>query len=212
MNFIVLSSSRGTTFQATIEAMQSGELTAKCLGLITDRPDRGCIEKAKVAGIPFFVVEKIANEDRESYDKRVHQMIQGIVQKSPITNPHSPIPILAAMGWMYIFTPWFIGQWKNRIINVHPALLPKHGGKGMYGHHVHDAVLSAHETESGVTIHLMDEGVDTGQILEQKKCSVLPSDTSASLQARVQELEKEWYPKVLQKIEEGEIVIAESSR
>lgn len=75
----------------------------------------------------------------------------------------------------------------------------------MYGHHVHDAVLRAKETESGVTIHLMDEGVDTGQILVQKKCTVLSSDTSESLQKRVQELEKEWYPKVLQMIEEGSL-------
>ncbi|MEI8230026.1 MAG: phosphoribosylglycinamide formyltransferase [Candidatus Peregrinibacteria bacterium] len=205
MHFIVLSSSRGTTFQSTIEAMQRGDLTATCLGLITDRSDRGCIEKAKAAGIPVFVVEKIADEDRESYDKRVHLQIQKIVEKSQIANLQSPI--LAAMGWMFIFTPWFIGQWKNRIINVHPALLPKHGGKGMFGHHVHDAVLAAHETESGVTIHLMDEGVDTGKILVQKKCSVLPSDTSVSLQARVQELEKEWYPRVLEMIENGQIVL-----
>ena len=77
----------------------------------------------------------------------------------------------------------------------------------MFGHHVHDAVLAAHETESGVTIHLMDEGVDTGKILVQKKCSVLPSDTSVSLQARVQELEKEWYPRVLEMIENGQIVL-----
>ena len=75
----------------------------------------------------------------------------------------------------------------------------------MYGHHVHDAVLKAGEKESGMTIHLMDEGVDTGKILLQKSCPVLPDDTTETLQAKVQELEKEWYPKALQMIEDGDV-------
>jgi len=207
MNFVVLSSSRGTTFQAVIDAQKRGELTAQCLGLVTDSFDRPCIDKAKAAGIPFFIVEKLAGDDRETYDRRLHQVLQQIVRQSPITNPQSPIPILAALGWMSIFSSWFIQTWKNRIINVHPALLPKHGGKGMYGHHVHEAVLAAGDRESGVTIHLMDEGVDTGKILLQKTCPVLPDDTPESLQERVQELEKEWYPRVLQMVETGEILL-----
>ena len=205
MSFIVLSSSRGTTFQATLDRIADGSLTSKCLGLITDAPDRGCIEKAKIAGIPVSIVEKRPNESREQYDRRVDAAIHDLVKQSP--DPRSPIPdpLVACMGWMWILTPWFIKQWPNRILNVHPALLPKFGGKGMYGHHVHDAVLKAKESESGITIHLMDEGVDTGKILLQKSCPVLPDDTAASLQARVQELEKQWYPKVLQMIEQKEI-------
>jgi len=197
MNFIVLSSSRGTTFQATIEAMQKGELTAKCLGLLTDSSERGCIEKAKKAGIAVSIVERRKEELREDFDRRVDQAIR--------TMGADDRTLLATMGWMFIFSQWFIGTWKNRIINVHPALLPKHGGKGMYGHHVHDAVLAAGEKESGVTIHLMDEGVDTGPILVQKKCSVSASDTAETLQERVQGLEKMWYPRVLQMIETGTV-------
>ncbi len=109
------------------------------------------------------------------------------------------------MGWMWIFSPWFINQWKGRILNVHPALLPKHGGAGMYGHHVHEAVLDAKETESGATIHVMDEGVDTGKILLQKTCAVTQDDTAESLAKKVQDIEKEIYPKALQMIEEGKI-------
>ena len=77
----------------------------------------------------------------------------------------------------------------------------------MYGHHVHEAILKSKERESGMTIHLMDEGVDTGKILLQKTCPVLPSDTPESLQKRIQELEKAWYPKALQMIEEGKILL-----
>jgi len=197
MNFVVLSSSRGTTFQAVIEAIQRGELTAKCLGLVTDSPDKACIDKAQAAGLPYRIVERVKGASREEFDYRVHEAILALGADLRT--------VIAALGWMFIFTPWFIQTWKNRIINVHPALLPKHGGKGMYGHHVHESVLAESEGESGVTIHLMDEGVDTGRILLQKTCPVLPGDTHASLQERVQALEKKWYPKVLQMIELGEI-------
>lgn len=207
MNFIVLSSSRGSTFQAVIDAMNRGELQAKCLGLVTDKPDRECISKAKAANIPFRVVQKIQAEDREEFDKRVHDAIKSLCQDSRLPDPSAQSLIIAEMGWMWIHKPWFVTQWKNRILNVHPALLPKHGGKGMYGKHVHQAVLDAHEAESGISIHIMDEDVDTGPILVQKSCSVLPDDTADSLQQRVQTLEKEWYPKVLQMIEEGTVQV-----
>ncbi len=197
MKFVVLSSSRGTTFQAAIDRMEDGSLKAECLGLITDREDRGCIEKAEAAGLPYRIVRREKNDDRETEDRKLHEQILALGKPD----------YLACMGWMWIFSPWFIRTWKNRIINVHPALLPKHGGEGMYGHHVHEAVLAAHEKESGMTIHLMDEGVDTGKILLQKTCPVLPDDTAESLQKRIQDLEKEWYPKALQMIEEGKILL-----
>ncbi|MDO8468581.1 MAG: phosphoribosylglycinamide formyltransferase [Candidatus Peribacter sp.] len=197
VNFVVLSSSRGTTFQAVIDAQKRGELTAQCLGLVTDSPDKACIDKAKAAGLPYTIVERVKGQTREEFDFLVHEAILSLGADKQT--------VIAALGWMFIFTPWFIATWKNRIINVHPSLLPKHGGKGMYGHHVHDAVLTAGDSESGVSIHLMDEGVDTGRVLLQKECPVLPGDTPESLQKRVQELEKEWYPRVLQMIEVGEL-------
>jgi phosphoribosylglycinamide formyltransferase 1 len=196
MNFIVLSTSRGTTFQSVIDAIESGELTAECLGLVTDREDRGCIEKARAANMMNLTVDTDV-DPREEFDKALHETIMDMGADDKT--------IICDIGWMWIHTPWFINKWKNRIINVHPALLPKHGGKGMYGHHVHDAVLEAGEEESGVTFHIMDEGVDTGPVLLQKKCAVLPGDTSESLQDRVQQLEKEYYPKLLQMIQEKKI-------
>ncbi len=202
MNFIVLSSSRGTTFQAVLDAQKRGELKAKCLGLVTDREDRQCIDKAKEADLPFIIVTRVNGESREEFDRRVQEAI--------VSLGGGKDTVIAALGWMFIFSPWFIQAWKDRIINVHPALLPKHSGKGMYGHHVHDAVLAAGEKESGVSIHLMDEEVDTGRILLQKTCPVLPDDTPDSLQQRVQGLEKEWYPRVLQMVESGEILLSSS--
>lgn len=204
MDFVVLSSSRGTTFQAVVDRIKDGSLIAKCRGLVTDCEDRGCVGKARAAGIPVKVVEKKEGESREEYDRRLHQEI---IEFMPLPLIHFPLRqergVIAAIGWVHIFSPWFIGQWRGRIINVHPALLPGHGGKNMYGDRVHRAVLGSGDKESGITIHLADEGVDTGKILLQKKCPVLEGDTVESLKERVQELEKEWYPRMLQMIASG---------
>lgn len=209
VHFVVLSSSRGSVFQATIDAMKSGTLTAVCAGLVTDRDDRLCIEKAKAAGLPYRVVEQKKNETREAYDTRVHGAVINLFEESSTRYPLSATrQIVACMGWMWILNSWFISEWKGRILNVHPALLPKHGGKGMYGHLVHEAVLAAREKESGMTIHLMDEGVDTGTVVLQKKCPVLPDDTVETLSARTGGLEREWYPKVLEMVERGELELS----
>lgn len=200
MDFLVLCSSRGTTFQAVLDAMAKGEVTAKCLGLITDSSNRECIVKAEKGNIPVWIVEKSQKETREAYDKRVDgallEALNGRDRRSVV---------LAALGWMHIVSPWFVAQWKNRVINVHPALLPKYGGEGMFGSKVHEAVLAAKEKKSGISIHLIEEGVDTGPILLQKTCDVLPGDTAETLRDRVQALEREWYPKLLQMIHQGEV-------
>jgi phosphoribosylglycinamide formyltransferase 1 len=201
MIFVVLSSSKGSTLQATINAMLSGSLHARCAGLVTDREDRGCIEKAKAAGLPYRVVARQEDESREAYDMRLCEAIEELRQDKADC-------VVACMGWMWILTPLFIRKWKGRILNVHPALLPKFGGKGMYGHHVHEAVLAAGEKESGMTIHVVDNGVDTGKILLQKSCPVLTGDTVETLCPRIGKLEKEWYPKVLEMIEKGELKLS----
>ena len=199
MNFVVLSSSRGTTFQAVIDALENGELTAECLGLIADREDRGCVAKARAAHLPLTIVEKEEGESRESYDKRLHEAILEL-GGTPPDKSKKPTTMIAALGWMFILSPWFVKTWHHRIMNVHPALLPKYPG----AHAIEDA-LKAGDEVTGMTIHLIDEGVDTGPILVQKKCAILPADDSEELKDRIQLLEKEWYPKTLQMIETGEL-------
>jgi phosphoribosylglycinamide formyltransferase 1 len=194
MPFIVLCSSRGTTFQSVIDRMREGALRDPCLGLVTDREDRGCVEKARKADIPIRVVPLREGESREAFDLRVHAAIEELIT---LRGADPRQVTLAAMGWMFIVGSAFVSAWRDRIINVHPSLLPKFGGKGMYGLRVHQAVLDAGEKESGITMHLVDDGVDTGKILLQKKCPVFANDTAETLQARVQELEREWYPRLL---------------
>ena len=91
-----------------------------------------------------------------------------------------------------------VEAYPNRIVNIHPALLPSYGGKGMYGHHVHEAVIAAKEEESGITIHFVNEHYDSGSIIFQAKCPVLPEDTADTLAERVHELEYRYFPRVIE--------------
>ena len=165
----------------------------ECLGLVTDSDDRGCVDVVRSAGFPIYRVDRVEGESREDYDKRLHEAVVDAGGMYEDT-------VIAALGWMYILSPWFVSQWKNRIINVHPALLPRHPG----AHGIADALASGDEI-TGMTIHFIDEGVDTGPIILQKECAILPGDDEEALKDRIQLLEREWYPKVLQQLETGEI-------
>jgi formyltetrahydrofolate-dependent phosphoribosylglycinamide formyltransferase len=199
MNFVVLSSSRGTVFEATLQRIKDGTLHAACLGVVSDRSDRGCIVVAKKYKMPFKVVQRMPEEDRESYDQRLNVALSNLVRASQADPSRA---IVACMGWMRLLSPWFVREWNGRLLNVHPSLLPKHPGA-----HAHDLVLAAKDTESGMTIHVIDEGLDSGKTLVQKKCAVLPADTVDTLKTRVQALESEWFPKVLEMIETGALVL-----
>ncbi len=100
-------------------------------------------------------------------------------------------------GFLWLVPQELLEAYPGRIINIHPALLPKYGGRGMYGHHVHEAVVANHETESGITIHIVDEHYDRGTTLFQARCSVTPDDTPDSLAAKIHLLEKEHFPRVI---------------
>ncbi len=197
MHFVVLSSSRGTTFQAVLDRIGDGSLTAKCLGLVTDRDDRGAGAKARGAGLPVIVVPRSKDESRDDYDTHIDRAIRSLLPE-----PSDTHALIAALGWMYILGGPFVARWKNRIINVHPSLLPK-----LPGVHAIEDALDMHAEETGMTIHLIDEGIDTGPILLQKKCPISPDDTAESLKERIQSLEKEWYPKVLQMIESENMIL-----
>lgn len=100
-------------------------------------------------------------------------------------------------GFLWLVPEEMLQAYPNRIINIHPALLPNYGGKGMYGHHVHEAVVAAREKESGITIHIVDANYDRGTTLFQARCSVTPDDTPDTLAAKIHLLEKEYFPRVI---------------
>ena len=103
-------------------------------------------------------------------------------------------------GFLWLVPPCITAAYPNRIINIHPALLPAYGGKGMYGHHVHEAVLAAGEQQSGITIHYVNDRYDSGDIIFQATCPVLPDDTPDTLAARVHELEYRHFPRVIEEV------------
>lgn len=191
----VLASTRGTNFQSLIDAKKSGVLknNVEICCLVTNKADCGAVEKAKAAGIPFHFVDT-KGKSREEFDAEV-MIILGRYDTD----------LIVLGGYMRIISVPMVNTYKNRIINIHPSLLPKYGG-GM-NLDVHRAVIDGGEKETGMTIHILDEGVDTGPIVLQKTCPVYPDDTPDKLRDRVQALEKEWYPKVVQMFADGRIKV-----
>ena len=103
-------------------------------------------------------------------------------------------------GFLWLVPENLLSAFPNKIINIHPALLPHYGGKGMYGHNVHEAVIAAHEKESGITIHYVNEHYDSGDIIFQAKCKLTDQDTVESLEEKIHLLEKEYYPKTIERV------------
>jgi phosphoribosylglycinamide formyltransferase-1 len=108
--------------------------------------------------------------------------------------------LIVLAGFLWKFPEHIINEFPNKVINVHPALLPKFGGKGMYGMHVHEAVVNQKETETGITIHYVNENYDEGAIIFQAKCEVLPEDSAEDVAKKIHELEMEHFPKVVEEL------------
>lgn len=183
----VLASTRGTDLQAVIDAIHAGTLDVELSCVITNRPCQAA-QRARAQGFATF--------ELNSAGKSAHEFDQEMLA---ILGKHN-IDLIVLVGYMRILSAEFVRAFPRKIINVHPALLPKFGGKEFYGKNVHEAVLASGDTESGMTIHYVDENVDTGKIILQKKCAVLGNDTPETLKTRVQALEREWYPKVIGKL------------
>lgn len=171
----MLLSGSGRTLQNLMDRISEGELDASVVCVISDRQDAYGLQRARSSGIP-------------SYHERDHQAIYEILR--------SHLVELVCLGGYMRLLP-IAADFKGRILNIHPALLPAFGGKGFYGDRVHEAVLAAGVTESGCTVHLCDEQYDQGEILVQKRVPVLPDDTVETLAARVFEQECEAYPEAI---------------
>lgn len=153
--------------------------------IVSNNPKAGVIERARRLHIPVLLF------DRETFynTDRITTLLQ-----------HQAIDLIVLAGFMWLMPDQLVGAFPNRIINIHPALLPKFGGKGMYGHFVHEAVVAAGEQESGITIHYVNERYDEGQIIFQASCPVLPTDTPHDVAHKVQALEHAHYPRVVAEV------------
>ena len=147
-------------------------------------PDAYVLERAKKYRIPTFVFNR---EEFRNPDKVFRQLQE------------QEIDFIVLAGFLWLMPSFITAAWPNKIVNIHPALLPAYGGKGMYGHYVHEAVIAAGEKESGITIHYVNDHYDQGAIIFQAKCPVLPTDTPDDLAARIHELEYRYFPEIIEK-------------
>jgi phosphoribosylglycinamide formyltransferase-1 len=178
-NILVLVSGNGTNLQALIDAQATGKLAGgNIAAVLSDRPGVYAIERAVAAGIPVFVEEPDLNLPKPERRRELSDRILSLSREKEIS-------LIVQAGFLSILAGSIIEEYSGSIINLHPSLLPKFGGKGMYGEKVHRAVLDAGETESGCTVHLVDAGIDTGPIRLQRKVPVLPGDTPESLANRI---------------------------
>ena len=155
--------------------------------LLSNKKDAPVLEKAAAANVETFTFNR-----NEFYDSNV--VLEKLVEEK--------VDLIVLAGFMWLVPENLIEHYSKRIINVHPALLPKFGGKGMYGMHVHRAVKEAGETETGITIHLVNEEYDKGRVLFQARCKIAENDTPESIASKVHELEYANFPKEIERFSE----------
>ncbi len=157
--------------------------TANVKIVICNKPNAYVLTRAENLGVPSLVLNK------EELTTNPQKLLQTLAEHK--------IDYIILAGYLLKIPQELISQYPDKIINIHPALLPSYGGKGMYGHHVHEAVVAAGEKESGITIHLVDEKYDNGKILFQAKCTVEPTDTPDDVAAKIHTLEQAHFPQVV---------------
>jgi phosphoribosylglycinamide formyltransferase-1 len=149
------------------------------LGLLTNNPDAGVVEKAKQYGVPVKI-----------FNRKVFYDTDDVLNFLKQTNPE----LIVLSGFLWLVPEKIIKAFPRKIINIHPALLPKFGGKGMFGNNVHQQVIASGEKESGITIHYVDESYDEGDVIFQKKCTVENTDTPETLAEKIHQLEIKYFP------------------
>ncbi|MCH5155035.1 MAG: phosphoribosylglycinamide formyltransferase [Clostridiales bacterium] len=164
----------GTDFQALIDGERDGKFDGHIVVAVTGNAKAYGIERAKQAGIDCYLCRKADYYSVEDRDSAIAEIFD-----------RYGVELIVLAGYLGILTAPILDKYKGRVINIHPALLPKYGGKGMYGLHVHEAVIKAGEKKSGATVHYSDSGIDTGKIILQRELDVLPTDTPESLQQRI---------------------------
>lgn len=182
----ILASGEGTTLQALLDAIGTDRLRTQIVVVISNNSGSGALRRARDAGIATAHLSSQTHPDPDQLDRAILDALSAA---------NADWVLLA--GYLKKLGPRVLARYRGRIVNTHPALLPKFGGPGMYGHRVHEAVLGAGEVETGVSVHLVETEYDTGPVLAQCRVPVLPGDTAATLAARVQAREREFLVDVL---------------
>jgi phosphoribosylglycinamide formyltransferase-1 len=190
----VLISGGGTTLMNILEYIESGRLNAKVAVVISSRSTVAGVERAKNAGLDVKIIRKKEHPDIDEFSKHIEEVLVA-----------ANVELVIQGGWLCL---WKIpARYKNRVMNIHPALLPSFGGQGMWGHHVHEAVLKAGCKISGCTVHFCTNEYDKGPIIVQRTCEAKDTDTPDTLAARVFEQECIAYPQAIRLFAEGKLLV-----
>ena len=189
----ILASTRATSAQGLIDAIADKKINAVISVLISNKKDAYALERAKKHSIKAVFIES-KGKDREQYDKEIAEILD-----------KNKVELILLIGYMRILSPWFVRKFKNRIINIHPSLLPKYAGA--MDMDVHAEVLKNKEKMTGATLHFVDENVDTGPIITQKKVKIQKNETVDSLKSKVQKAEQEIIIKAIGLFEKGKIKV-----
>jgi formyltetrahydrofolate-dependent phosphoribosylglycinamide formyltransferase len=181
----ILLSGRGSNFEAIADAVLVGAIpSAEIVAVLSDVPEAFGLARARQRGLPAVAVDRKRYADRKAHEAEMLRQLD-------LARPD----LVCLAGYMRLLSPEFVGRWRGRILNVHPALLPKFPGLD-----VQRRALEAGEKESGCTVHFVDEGTDTGPIVLQRRVPILPGDTEESLSARVLEQEHQAYPEAIAQV------------
>ncbi len=197
LNVAVFASGQGSNFKAILDAIRTGTIrNARVVLLISNNSGAGALMIAREHQIPAAHISRKQFGSDEAYTAALYQAL-----KSHDAN------FIALAGYMKLIPREVVRAFRNRILNIHPALLPRFGGAGMYGLRVHEAVLASGSKVSGATVHLVDEEYDRGPVVMQETLDVADSDTPETLASRVLEIEHRLYPRVLELFAEGRVKI-----
>lgn len=184
----------GTNLQAILDACAADQIDATPAVVISNNSKAVALERARNAGVPALHMSSVTHGDELDAATRTVLIDHGV-------------QLVVLAGYMKRLGPKTLAEYEGRIVNVHPALLPKHGGPGMYGARVHEAVLAAQDAVTGVTVHLVDEEYDNGRVLAQQEVPVMPGDDVESLAARVLTVEHRLYVATIARIASGDIAL-----
>lgn len=196
MNFAVLASGKGSNLQAIIQAVKAGKIKAKLVLVISDKQNAYALERARKAKISAVFMDPKSFSDRASFDQAVVQSLK-----------EASVDFVVLAGFMRILSPVFIKAFPNKILNIHPSLLPAFKG----AHAIKDAFDYGVKV-TGVTVHLVDEEIDHGEVIAQAAVNVLPKDTLASIEKKIHKAEHQIFPHVISLFAKGQLKVKEHRR
>ena len=195
MNIAVLASHEGTTLQCVLDACETGRIPGRVVVVISNNGTSGALIRANQAGVPAVHLSSKTHPDASELDTAIRNVLVS-----------AGVDLVLLAGYMKKLGPDVIDRFNGRILNTHPALLPRFGGPGMYGDRVFRAVLESGDTESGVSIHLVDGHYDSGPLVNERRVAVLPGDSIDTLKQRTRACERDLFVETLARIAEGNIV------